>query len=56
MTIGKARYISDDDAMPALAAMKDEARRLTDLERELRRDLLIGQTANAIGAKIVAGH
>ena len=43
-------------AMAVLAAAEDEARRLADLQRELRRDHAIGAAANAVGAEILASH
>jgi hypothetical protein len=38
--------------MAMLAALEDEARRLTDLQRELGRQLAVGATANAVGASV----
>ena len=54
---GEPRILADDDAMAALAAIvEDEAGGLTDLHRQLGRDLDIGEAADAVGSEIAAGH
>src|SRR5687768_2944779 len=42
--------------MTVLAALEVEAGGLADLERQLRRNHLVGETANAVGAEIFASH
>ena len=53
---GEPRVLADHDAMAMIAAAKGEAGRLTDLERQFRRDRAIGATANAVGAEVLADH
>ena len=42
--------------MAMLAALKHQAGRLPDLERELRRDQAIGAAPNPVGTEIFAAH
>ena len=53
---GKTRVLADDDAMATFAAVKNQPGGLADFKRELGRDFLIGETANAIGSEIGARH
>ena len=53
---GEAGVLADQHAMAVLAVAEHEARGLSDLERELRRDDLVGPAANAVGTEISARH
>ena len=53
---GEPGVLADHDAMAMLAALKHQAGRLADLERQLRRDQTVGAAANAVGAEIFATH
>jgi hypothetical protein len=39
-----------------VAAPKDQARRLPDLERQFGRDRAVGSAADAVGAELLANH
>src|SRR5690606_39391353 len=53
---GEACILADHDTVTIFAALKHQPRRLTDLQRELRRDHAVSAAANAIGAKILSSH
>ena len=53
---GQTGILADHHPVAVLAALKHQARGLTDLERELGRDHAIGAPANAIGAEISTCH
>jgi hypothetical protein len=42
--------------MAVVAPVKRKAGRLADLQRHIRRDLAVGPTPDAVGAKIPARH
>jgi hypothetical protein len=42
--------------MAVVAPVKRKAGRLADLQRHIRRDLAVGSTPNAVGAKIPSRH
>jgi hypothetical protein len=42
--------------MTVIAVLEDESGGLPDLERQFRRNDLVGKTANAVGAEIATNH
>jgi hypothetical protein len=53
---GKPGILADDDAMAMLATLKHKTSRLSDLERQLRRDQPVGTAPNPVGPEIFATH
>ena len=53
---GQPGILADHHAMAMLAAAEHKAGRLSDLERQLRRDHAVGAAANAVGTEILANH
>ncbi len=53
---GQPRILADHDAMPMIAALEHEARRLAHAQRQLRRDHAVGATADSVRPKIFASH
>src|SRR5262249_32076757 len=53
---GEARVLADEHAMTMVAAAKDQARSLPDLERQFRSDRPVGPAADAIGTEIFSSH